>query len=267
MINTLTWFDCHCHFDFPVFAADRAQHWAWLQSLGLAGLFIPGVERAQGEKLAALCQGQPWFYAQGLHPYFMDRHRIDDLYWLETELARDPNILAVGEIGLDLPQAKQANNLEQQWQFLQAQVELAHSFKKPLVIHVRGLHDELCAYLKQRRFSYRGLVHAFSGSEQQAKNWLDLGFKLGLGGAISHSRAHKLRTSVRNLPVEAWLLETDSPDMKAAFWGDNRYSPAAIPLLAAYLAQLKNQELAVIALHLQQQLSEIWPTMAEVYVG
>lgn len=261
----LSWFDSHCHFDFEVFDSDRGQHWQQATREGLCGLIIPGISRQQGQKLASLCAQKPWFYAQGLHPYFLDQHQTADIDWLEKQLTTDNNVIAVGEIGLDKQLAKTEFQLAQQQQYFYSQVELAQQYSKKLILHVRGMHDEACSYLRQKRFTYGGIVHAFSGSEQQAKAWLDLGFKLGIGGAMTHPRAQKLRRTVRAIPLEAWLLETDSPDMKPAFWAAKYNSPRATPLLAACLAAIKDKTLADIALAQQLELIELWPSMRGVF--
>lgn len=255
------WFDSHCHFDFAAFTPEREAHWRWLQGLGLVGLMIPGISREQGQTLPALCRDQPWYYAQGLHPYFQAKHQLSDLDWLEDQLRQDAQICALGEIGLDLPTAKAQHNEPTQWQFFSAQVQLAQAYRKPLILHIRGYHDQACAFLRQQKFTQGGIVHAFSGSAPQAKAWLDLGFRLRLGGVIAQPSANRMRQLVQELPLAAWLLETDSPDMKAAFWGQPSYSPAAIPLLAAIVAALKDTNLAAVAASQQQQLLNLWPTM------
>lgn len=259
------WFDSHCHFDFAVFDKEREAHWQLAYKHGLRGLIIPGITRLKGQDLAGFCHNKPWFYAQGLHPYFLEQHQISDIDWLEQQLITDTNIIAVGEVGLDKVLAKSEQQLAQQQQYFYAQAELAQQYKKKMILHVRGMHDEACSYLRQKQFAEGGIVHAFSGSEQQAKAWLDLGFKLGIGGAMTHPRAQKLRRTIRALPIEAWLLETDSPDMKPAFWASEHNSPVAIVLLAACLAALKEVELADLALAQQQSLLALWPSMQTVF--
>lgn len=261
----LTWIDSHCHFDFAVFDEWREQHWQWLTSLGLAALIIPGVSRQQGQQLPVLCMDKPWFYGQGLHPYFLPQHRLDDLDWLERCLQNDQQILAIGEIGLDKILAYEDEaKLSLQRQYFALQVELAIQYKKPLILHIRGMHDEAASFLRHKGFSHGGVVHAFSGSVQQAKAWLDLGFRLGIGGAMTHPRAQKLRKTISTLPLQAWLLETDSPDMPSAFWKNPPHSPAAIPCLAAILASLHKKTLAEIAIAQQQELLALWPEMSRV---
>lgn len=256
---TYSWFDSHCHFDFAALADQHELFWQQAQQAGVKALIIPGVSRQLGTKLRSFCQGKPWFYSQGLHPYFLAQHQLQDLDWLAQELHHDPQIIAVGEMGLDLPSAPTTELQRQQLALFTAQVALAKQFNKPLILHIRGQHDQATSYLRHQHFTQGGIVHAFSGSAQQAKSWLALGFKLGLGGAMTHPRAQKLRRTIQTLPLDAWLLETDSPDMKAAFWGNSTYTPAAIPLLAACLAALKNCPLDEVAATQRKNLLAIWP--------
>lgn len=255
---TLSWCDTHCHFDFPAFQ-ERERHWPFVQKQGVAALIIPGVNAELGAQLSHLCQDKPWYYAQGVHPYFINQHQNKDLDWLEVQLRTDHKIIAVGEVGLDKIMVKQANELENQWHYFEQQVQLAKAYRKPLILHVRGLHDEMCSYLRRNQFDLGGIVHAFSGSQQQAKAWLQLGFHLGIGGAMTHPRAQKLRQTVKSIPHQHWLLETDSPDMKSAFWGAEHHSPAAIPLLAACLAALQGCTLETIAFSQKAQIQALFP--------
>ena len=245
----LVWIDTHCHFDFAVFAKTRQQQWQLAQALGVKRLLIPGVSQQQGRSLAQLCENNPWLYAQGLHPYFLAEHSTEALCWLEQQLQQDPKVVAVGEIGLDsvLADSNPDASLMQQHHYFSAQVALAKQYKKPIILHIRGQHDQAASYLASQQITQGGIVHAFSGSEQQGKRWLDLGFKLGIGGAMTHPRAHKLRRTIAALPSDAWLLETDSPDMRSAFWRGPLHSPAAIPLLAACLAAIKKIPLVHLA--------------------
>ena len=246
--HPIRWFDSHCHFDFPVFDPDREQVWQHAQQEGLEGLLIPGVTRRQGEALPAFCQNRPWRYALGLHPYFLQQHQHRDGEWLAQALAV-PGVVAVGEAGLDRILATDHAILEQQWHWFRLQAELAAQYGLPLILHIRGMHDEAAAFLRRQRFTGGGMVHAFSGSEQQGRVWHDLGFVLGVGGAMTHPRAQKLRRTLTALPLESLLLETDSPDMVPAFWGTERNSPETLPLIAAMLAALRGiapSELAAV---------------------
>lgn len=240
------WFDSHCHFDAPAFDADRDLVWAHAQALGVKGLLIPGISAAQGRRLAQFCDGRPWWFGLGLHPYFLSEHQQSDLQWLDDALGKGQAV-AVGEIGLDKVLATGHDTLEAQWFWFREQVALARHHALPLILHIRGMHDEAAAWLKRTGFDRGGMVHAFSGSEQQARRWLDLGFVLGVGGAMTHPRAQRLRRTLSQLPADALLLETDSPDMLPAFWAGPRNSPEAIPLIAHCLAQVLNIDVSCLA--------------------
>ncbi|MCD8523997.1 MAG: TatD family hydrolase [Saccharospirillaceae bacterium] len=255
------WFDSHCHFDFAALDHEREQQWALAQRSGVSGLLIPGVHRQQGEQLAAFCQNQPFYYALGLHPYFLSEHNGDDLCWLAQAL-QQPDVIALGEAGLDWVLAATSEQRQQQWFWFRAQVALATTYQLPMILHIRGAHDEAASFLRQQQFRYGGMVHAFSGSEQQGKVWRKLGFRLGIGGAMSHPRAQKLRRTVAALPLDCWLLETDSPDMQPAFWRGANNSPASIPLLAAMLASLHNVSLAELAACLEHNLQQTFPRIS-----
>lgn len=261
------WFDAHCHFDFDALDQTREGDWALAQSLGVTGLMIPGITRAQTE--GALQKGYGvsarYHLLFGLHPYWCNLHQPEDLGWLDDMLRRHRPV-ALGEAGTDRILAKQSDiDLETQWRWLMAQIELAEAHKLPLVLHIRGTHDEVAAELRRRRFSYGGMVHAFSGSLQQGRHWHDLGFGLGVGGAMTHPRAHRLRQTLSGLPLEALLLETDAPDMKPAFLARDTNTPAMIPLYGAMLARLRNKmAMADLAEQLQQNLYRIFPALAVI---
>jgi TatD DNase family protein len=233
------WIDSHCHFDFTQFDRDREAVWQRAQTAGVGELMIPGVTIVQCERLQAFCTSHPWYHAVGLHPYFLDQHQAEHLQRLEALVAAG-DALAVGEIGLDRVLAQDHEQLEQQWFWFRQQVDLARRFHKPLILHVRGMHDEAAAWLRRCHFSHGGVVHAFTGSAQQARAWHKLGFALGIGGAMTHSRASRLRTTLSILPPEQLLLETDSPDMSPAFWTEPRNTPETLPIIATMVASVQN---------------------------
>lgn len=261
---SVQWFDAHCHFDFDVFEGRREGDWAQANRAGVGGVMIPGVSRALTEALMKRPpQGWNQHCLAGLHPYWCHEHQPSDLDFLEQAL-KQLKSAAVGEAGLDVHLVKSGRvSLDTQWHWLLPQIELAEHLGLPLVLHVRGMHDELCSFLRRRRFTHGGLVHAFSGSEQQGRRWHELGFALGVGGAMTHPRAQRLRCTLQALPVESLLLETDSPDMAPAFTADQVNVPAMIPLYGAILARLRNMDsLSEIAQILQQNLYRIFPSLA-----
>jgi TatD DNase family protein len=230
------WIDSHCHFDFNVFDDDRDAHWQFLQRWGCLGLLIPGVMEKDWQRLISLCDGKPWVYALGLHPYFLDQHKAADVSELAL-MCQANNPVAIGEFGLDfaLPEV----TFPKQIDLCQQQFKLAQELKLPVILHVRKAYDDIAAMVRRLGFNQGGIIHAFSGSVQQGHVLIKLGFKLGIGGAISHERAKKLRKTVGQLPLSSIVLETDSPDMKPAFLSGSRNSPISVILLAKIVASIR----------------------------
>lgn len=255
------WIDSHCHFDFPQFDHDREQHWQFLQRLGCAGLVIPGVTASTWSKLIGVCENKPWVYALGLHPYFLAQHQLASSTHNDVEklkqacLANNP--VAIGEFGLDY--MLDESTFAQQIELCQQQFKLAQELNLPVILHVRKAYDEIAAMVRRLGFTQGGIIHAFSGSQQQGEALIKLGFKLGIGGAISHGRATKLRKTVLSLPLESLVLETDSPDMKPAFLSGDRNTPASILLLAQIVASIKQSTLKEVIDTSNRNLSMLLP--------
>jgi TatD DNase family protein len=230
------WIDSHCHFDFKVFDADREPHWQFLQRWGCAGLLLPGVMEKDWQRLISLCEGKPWGYALGLHPYFLDQHKANDMAQLVLACQmNDP--IAIGEFGLDF--ALPDSTFAEQVALCEQQFKLAQALQLPVILHVRKAYDDIAAMVRRLGFTQGGIIHAFSGSLQQGQALIKLGFTLGIGGALSHSRATKLRNTISQLPLGSMVLETDSPDMKPAFLSGSRNSPISLLLLAQIVASIK----------------------------
>lgn len=271
------WIDSHCHFDFKHFDHDRERHWQYLHRLGCRGLMIPGVQASTWSHLIALCDEEyghnecgdshlvvkPWFYALGLHPYFLAEHKNTDLDKLKTMcrhgLKHQSNLVAIGEIGLDfvLPVATHSRQLH----YFTEQLRLANELELPVILHARKSYDEIRALIRKVGFKQGGIVHAFTGSLQQGEALIGLGFKLGIGGALSHPRAQKLRKTVAKLPLESLVLETDAPDMKPAFLKGDRNSPVTILLLAQIVASLHKITLADVLFFSNNNLLATLPRM------
>lgn len=206
--------DSHCHLNTEALQTDKTLIHD-CQSAGLKRVIVPGVKAEQWPELLILAQ-QPFInIALGLHPLFTHSHQASELKDLERLLNQHPEITAIGEIGLDFWQAD--TDIEQQSFYFSAQLELASRFDKPVIIHARKSHDMILKYLRKAQLPQAGIIHAFSGSQQQAEQYLDLGYKLGMGGAVTHPRAKKLRRLLKTLPLNSWVLETDAPDMPPAF--------------------------------------------------
>ncbi|TQV69909.1 TatD family deoxyribonuclease [Exilibacterium tricleocarpae] len=152
--------------------------------------------------------------------------------------------VAVGECGLD---RHIETPLALQQIVFEVQVRLACEHRLPLVVHVRGTHQEVLAILRRHRPKRGGVIHGFSGSPELALQYWSLGFCIGVGGTITYARAAKTRRAVAQLPAAALLLETDAPDMPLHGFQGQPNTPLRLPLIARTLAQLRDQPLADIA--------------------
>lgn len=236
--------DTHCHLDFPDFDDDRETMFARAQKAGIAHFVVPGTTRQRWSGVLALGRRPEVSVCLGLHPCFMDEHGDADLMALESALTAHPEVIALGECGID---ARFEDTLEAQWRLFDAQLRLAKSRCLPAVIHCVYANDQVAKRLRQLSLPAGGLIHAFSGSPEQAGRFLDLGFVVGLGGAVTHARAKRLQRAVAALPDDGYLLETDSPDMPLAGRQGRRNEPANLVDVCHAVAKLRGQDVARVA--------------------
>jgi TatD DNase family protein len=265
------WIDSHCHLDAPEFAHDRLDVLQRAQLQGVTACVMPAVQAKDFEPLIQFARitGQP--YALGIHPLYVPQAQESDLQLLAQHLERaltlnsegasnDPRLVALGEIGLDLwvPKLCEPPMREKQEFFYHAQLKLAKTFKLPVIMHVRKSADALLKGLRQTKVQ-GGIAHAFNGSLQQAQMFIDMGFALGFGGAMTYDRALQLRQLATNLPMTAIVLETDAPDI-LPHWlyrtqsqrqlegvPQGRNEPSELPRIGAVLAHLRGDSLESVA--------------------
>ncbi len=252
------WIDTHCHWDAPEFATDREAVLARAQAAGVERIVVPTVQAADWRGTQAICRAASQPYALGLHPLFTPKAGDGDLQALDallTESAADPLLVAVGEIGLDF--FVPGLDAERQQFFYWEQLRLARRHALPVILHVRKSADQLLAGLR-RVPVVGGIAHAFNGSRQQADAFVEQGFALGFGGAMTYERALQIRRLAAELPESAIVLETDAPDIpphwlyrraaeRAAGQGSARNEPAELPRIAETLAALRGWGLAQTA--------------------
>jgi len=247
--------DSHCHLDDSQFDTDRSVVLQRCKALLVEKMVIPGVVEAQWHKALQLASQHPNIHvAVGLHPLFLKRHQPDDLSRLNQALLEHPEIVAVGEIGLDF--YGKAAERTAQLTLLIAQLEIAATFQRPLLLHVRKAHQQMVEQLQQFP-STRGIVHAFSGSYEQAQSYIDAGFLIGIGGVVTRSNAHKLHRIVKKIPLDAIALETDAPDLPPAWARGERNSPEQLPKIAEVVATLQNQTLTEVATQTSRNVSRL----------
>lgn len=252
------WIDTHCHLDAAEFDPDRPEVIARAHAAGVRRLVVPAVMPSTfdaAREAALLCDGA---YALGSHPLYVHQAGPDAVRQLEQALQHwrdDPRLVAVGEIGLDhfVPELQDEASRAAQEALYAGQLAVAAKAGLPVILHVRRSADHLLKHLRRLKAEGRpvpgGFAHAFNGSEQQAMAFVELGFKLGFGGAMTFDKALQIRRLAAQLPAECLVLETDAPDIppqwlyrtaeERAQGARSRNEPAELPRIAETLAELR----------------------------
>ncbi len=228
--------DSHCHLDASEFDADRARIIADASAAGVTRQIVPAITAGSWPKLREVCMTAPGLHpAYGLHPMYLDQHRqthLTDLRkWLERERPA-----AVGECGLDY--FVEGLDPKQQQFYFDGQLALAHEFDLPVIVHARRAVDAVIAAIRNVG-GLRGVVHSFSGSQEQARQLWQLGFLVGLGGPVTYERANRLRRLAATMPLEYLLLETDAPDQPDSGIRGQRNEPARLVTVRDTIAGLR----------------------------
>ncbi|HEX5664082.1 MAG TPA: TatD family hydrolase [Xanthomonadaceae bacterium] len=253
--------DTHCHLDAPEFGTEMATIRARAAARNVALCVIPAVAATNFATVRELAHAQNDAYALGIHPMCTIEARDEHLTLLDAELAArrdDPHLVAVGEIGLDF--FVPGLDPDKQERFFHTQLQLARKHGLPVIIHVRRSVDKVLKHLRQVApgRTWQGIAHAFNGSAQQAQACIELGLKLGFGGAVTFERALQLRRLAATLPLASIVMETDAPDIqphwlyrteaqRAAGEAQGRNEPGELPRIAEVVAGLRGITLDALA--------------------
>ena len=272
----MNFIDTHCHLDAAEFGGTQADIVRDAETAGVHRIVVPSVSRSNFEVVHALCERFPHCApAYGIHPMYVDDATPDDLSVLRDYLAQ-PATVAVGEIGLDFF-IDHFDRARQEYFFVE-QLKLAREFELPVLLHIRRAQDVILKHLRhfyprvgpastssgQASTSLRtGIAHAFSGSRQQADEFIKLGFKLGFGGAMTHARATRLRELAATLPLDSIVLETDAPDIPPDFLERGAPNkPEYLPRIAQTLATLRGLSIEEIARITSGNVSSVLPKLS-----
>lgn len=262
----MLWIDTHCHLDAHEFGSESLQVAAHASAQGVAMIVIPAIERANFSIVRDLAATAPnACFALGIHPIYVPHATEDDLIALRDAVAQamnDPRFVAIGEIGLDffIPMLCEPAMRAKQEHFLREQLKIARDFDLPVLTHVRRSQDIVLKHARQIRPN-GGIAHAFNGSFQQAQGYIDLGFKLGFGGAMTFTRALQIRRMATDLPLASIVLETDAPDISPSWIHPGRNSPEELPRIGAVLAELRGLELADVAAQTSANARAVLPRL------
>ena len=226
-------FDSHCHLtdlEEPDQALKDARHG------GVMSMLTCGYHEPSNQLTCALHERHPSLpFALGLHPWFATQDLENVLQLIETH-----HPTAVGEAGLDLWGDPPCHPVERQIQVLEAQLQIAVRLGLPVTLHSRKAVDLLYSVLRNHP-GVQGALHAFSGSYEQARRFLDLGMYIGVGGSVTRSRAQRVRHCARSIPLDRILLETDAPAIGMDGVEPPHVRPAHLVIVRDALATLRQQ--------------------------
>lgn len=266
------WIDTHCHLDAAEFDGDRDAVVGRARTAGVSMQVLPAVEPANFDAVAGLAARHGLAYGLGIHPLYLPRVDDDAADRLRDGLSArrdDPRLVAVGEIGID-HFVRDLDPVRQERLYLE-QLKAARDAALPVLLHCRRSADALLKGLRRVEVP-GGIVHAFNGSEQQARQFLAMGFALGFGGAMTFERALQLRRLAATLPDEAIVLETDAPDIPPHWLyrtaaqreaGERaRNEPAELPRIAQAMAALRGVDTGTLAALTTANARRVLPRLA-----
>lgn len=240
-------FDTHAHYDDEAFEEDRDELLSGLRAAGIGTVVNVGSNIASTKTTLALAERYPFIYASvGVHPGDSAELDEESVRWLE-EMCTRPKVVAVGEIGLDYHWDEPERELQKHW--FRQQIRLARRTGLSIIVHSRDAAKDTLDIIKEENAAETGgVIHCFSYGVEIAREYLDMGFYLGVGGVLTFKNAKKLKEVVAYMPMDRLLLETDCPYMAPVPHRGERNSSLYLPLVARAVSEVKGiPEAEVIA--------------------
>ncbi len=251
--------DTHCHLYDEAFDSDRPAAVERAVAAGVDLMLLPGIDSQSHAAQEALEAAYPQYFRQmmGLHPTSVTADFEPELAIVEQKLFHSGHrYVAVGEIGLDLYWDK--SYLEQQKEVLRRQMLWARELQLPVCLHVRKAYNELFGLLRDLNFgTYKGVMHCFGGSLQEAQRAIEMGFYIGVGGVVTFKNA-TLAEVAATVPLDRIVLETDAPYLSPVPYRGKRNESAYIPLIAQKIAELRSIPLEAVAVTTTQAAESLF---------
>lgn len=230
-------FDSHAHYDAEQFHEDRDQLLASMPEQGVGTIINSAANWESVTEVVKLAERYPFVYAAvGIHPDEIGCLDEDKFLCLKTQCQKE-KVVAVGEIGLDYYWDNESHDLQKKW-FIR-QLQLARELSLPVVIHSREAAADTLEIMKEHARGLQGVIHCFSYSLEHAREYLKMGFYIGVGGVVTFRNSKKLKEIVKEIPLERILLETDCPYLAPTPYRGKRNSSSYLVYVAEEIAQLK----------------------------
>ncbi len=239
-------FDTHCHLNNNAFKDDVEGYINRAKAEGVNHLLVIAWDITSSRKAIALAEAHENVYAAvGIHPVDAVKTPKSHLHILETLLTHE-KVVALGEIGLDYHWIKDEKERKIEHDFFIAQIELANKYKKPVIIHMRDATLDTYNVLNKNRPLYSGIMHSYSGSKEMVKDFLELGFYIGLGGPVTYLNAKEPKEVAKVVPLDRLLLETDAPYLSPHPFRGKQNESSRLPIIAKVISELHGQSLEEI---------------------
>ncbi len=234
-------FDTHAHYDDEKFDEDRDELLKSLADAGVGTVVDAASTIDSCHQIIELIAKYPFLYGTlGMHPSECKDMTEDDLDWIRQQL-KNPKIVAIGEIGLDYYWPEPDHDIQKKW--FEKQLELAKETDMPVVIHSRDAAEDTLNMIKIAQLPPKTMdIHCFSYSKEMAREYLNMGYYLGVGGVVTFKNAKKLKEVVEYAPIENILLETDCPYLAPEPNRGKRNSSLNLEYVVDKIAELKNMD-------------------------
>ena len=230
-------FDSHAHYDSSKFDEDRHELLSSMQEHGVGTIVNSGADWDSVTEVVELAEKYPCVYAAvGLHPDEVGALNEERFSYVKSQCQHE-KVVAVGEIGLDYYWDNEAHDVQEKW-FIR-QLELARELDLPVIIHSRDAAEDTLKIMKEHARGLRGVIHCFSYSKELAREYIKMGFYIGVGGVVTFNNGKKLKEIVEEIPLERILLETDCPYLAPVPFRGKRNSSLYLPYIAEEIAKIK----------------------------
>lgn len=250
-------FETHAHYDDEAFDSDRDELILSMQSNGITTIVNATSSKETIIKSIALSEKYPFIYTTiGVHPSDCAEMDEDELNWLGDQCSYEKAV-AVGEIGLDYHYDEPSKDIQKKW--FEAQIDLARRVNLPIIIHSRDAAKDTMDIMKAMKAEeIGGDIHCFSYSVEIAREYLNMGFYIGVGGVITFKNGRKLREVVEYAPIEQIVIETDSPYLSPEPYRGKRNSSLNLPYVVEKIAEIKG-------LSTEKVIEKTWQNAKRLY--
>ena len=232
--------DSHCHINDELYKDNPKDYIDVSKEAGVFEFLVVGFDaKSSGISVNIAKKYKECFAAVGIHPSDVKKSLPCDLDKIK-ELAKDSNVLAIGEIGLDYYWDKDESIKEQQREFFIKQIKLANELNLPISIHCREAIEDCLKILKENRVKKGGIMHCYAGSLEMAPEFIKLGFLLGFGGTVTFKNSIRPKEVVANIPSNSYVLETDAPYLTPHPYRGKENHSKYLYLVRDKIAELRN---------------------------